>query len=165
MKKESSPDELEDLAFEVVDDYLKRNVSENICFYNMKEHHHSPAGGYAKRLLLDNRLVTLRAGDNSITDVTEQGLSVLKIGGIRKFLDVKDAGRSIRQENERLQNSLLKEQEKNRILEKDLKDAQYQLTVKQTNDLRKKNRDEIIKIVVTGVITFILGYLAKKIYG
>jgi hypothetical protein len=164
MNTVQSPEQIRARAFDAVDVYLNRNATEPICFYDLKEHLYSAAGGFAKRLILDYRLVRERAGENSITDLTDAGHTVIKYGGIRKFLEVKDAIGMIRAENELLQNKLLKEQERNRLLEKDLKDAQYQLTHKQMADLKRKNRDEIIKIVVSAVVGFIFGIIAKKYF-
>ncbi len=81
-----TPQEIEEKAYDAVDNYLKRNAVESIAPMQMSVHHYSPEGGYAKRLLFDHRLVVSRGDDDSITDLSEKGRAVIRAGGIRSYL-------------------------------------------------------------------------------
>lgn len=86
-RQELTPQEIEEKAYDAVDDYLMRNAIENIAPIQMSEHHYSPAGGYAKRLLFDHGLVVSRGyDDTSLTDLTEKGRAIIRTGGIRSYL-------------------------------------------------------------------------------
>jgi hypothetical protein len=162
MNKPLTAEEIRETALDCVDDYLKRNSTESICFYNLKEHLYSAAGGQAKTILKSNRLVTERAGDNSITDLSEDGYLVIKYGGIRKFLEAKDGMGMIRAQNELLQNENLKFLNANRELDRDLKIAQANLVEQQSRELKHKTFWGIVGALGGALLVYFLDHFLLK---
>jgi hypothetical protein len=101
-------------------------------------------------------LITHRAGEGSLTDLTEVGYAVLKFGGIRKYLASQSESGMIRADNERLQNDVLKFQNVNSGLDRDLKIAQANLIEQQSRELKHKTAWGIVGILLGALLTFIL---------
>jgi len=162
MNKELTPDQVRNIALDAVDDYLKRSASDTLSFYDLLPDTYSTAWGQAKIILLEYGLVVYRAGDNSLTDLSEDGYVVLQYGGIRKFLAAKSALGMIKAQNEVLQNELLKFQNNNRDLDRDLKTAQAILAQQQSRELRHKKAWGIIGALAGALVSYLVDHFLIK---
>jgi hypothetical protein len=152
---------------------------------------HSTEATIAFDIMLKYSLIYLRTGNrnSSIVDITSRGISVDIMGGIRSFFEslsdenyaiVKtrelqqevlkmqlenqqkdDAFKELQALNLTLQNEQLKYQNSIKLLDKDLRDAQYQLSILQAKEIKTKR----IWAFLGAIGGAILAYVGKKILG
>lgn len=77
-------------AFEIVDNFLEDLSKKNGgSVYDIKNFH-SLESQLAYNIIVDKDLVTFRKGyadKNSVIDISQNGLAILRIGGYKKYLD------------------------------------------------------------------------------
>ena len=152
---------------------------------------HSTEATIAFDIMLKYSLIYLRTGNrnSSIVDITSRGISVDTMGGIKSFLESlsdenyaivktrqlqqevlkmqlenqqkEDAFKELQAINLNLQNDQLKYQNSIKLLDKDLKDSQYQLSLLEAKEIKTKRVWAFLG-AIGGVI---LAYLVKKIMG
>lgn len=83
--------EIESKAFEIIDNFLKHLVEKGSgSVYNIGKDFYSTESQMAYKIMCDKDLISFRKGyadKNSIIDISQNGLTILKIGGYKKYLD------------------------------------------------------------------------------
>lgn len=78
-------------AFDIIDKFLQLLVDKGSgSVYNIGKSFHSTESQMAYKILCDKDLISFRKGyadKNSIIDIAPNGLTILKIGGYKKYLD------------------------------------------------------------------------------
>lgn len=109
-------DQLEKETFEIVDDFLKSILNKPDSFFSWKSK--GQPAYRAFEILKNHNLVTFRAkgSDTSVLDISDNGINVLKIGGIEKYFESINKksekkeileNQNLRLQNEKLQNDLI----------------------------------------------------------
>lgn len=185
-------EEILNKAYDAIDLYLKDLISGKAdSNFGISVSFYSTESTIAFNIMERYSLIHLRTGDrnSSIVDITESGIAVNAMGGIRQFLkslndqnyaanetrrlqqevlkmqmenqQKEDAFKELQVANLILQNEQLKYQNSIRLLDKDLKDAEYQLSTFQTKEIKTKQ----IWAALGALGGVILAYVAKKMLG
>lgn len=153
-------EEVLEKAYDAVDDYLKRNSVDTICFYNLKDQY-SVWGGQAVRIMRENYLVKERGGENSYTDLTNEGHKALEIG-IRKYLRNNDKYAELKSQNLELQNENLKLGKENSKKNDELRDLQIEIGKLQKKELKTKILWLIVGAIGAAILQFFVEFLKSK---
>ncbi len=108
MIKNEKYEETELKSFELVDRFLVslRNNKHGRTFHDDRELMFTPPGQIAKKIIVDNELIIFRkpeAGLNSVVDISQEGLKVIKNGKIQIYLEKIEENEKQREETEQLE--------------------------------------------------------------